>query len=111
MPSPIDPEVLDSWPLSAEMTLYRFDLDDTSDSLSSLPVGGYKVVLKSASADGAVIKLGAAAALPADKASAADVAVLLPGVYVPLYLRATTTLHAKMIATSATGTLYLIKVR
>jgi len=111
MPLPIEPDLLDSYPLTSETKLYRFDLTDADDNIASLPVGGYKVVLKSASTDGCVINMSATAAVPADEASAEHSAVLLPGVYVPLYLRAVTALHAKMIASAATGTLYLMKVR
>lgn len=106
----MDPLVLDSWPLTADMKLYRFDVTDTTDS-TTLPAGGYKAVLRSASTSGCVIRLGAAASHPSDKTSLADAAVLLPGVYVPIFLREETALHALMIASSATGTLYFVKVR
>lgn len=111
MANPIEPTVLDAWPLTSEAKLYRFDVTDSDDNIPSLPVGGYKIVLRSSSTDGCVIRFDAAASAPADKASLTGAAVLLPGVYVPLYIRETTTLHALMIASSATGTLWIEKVR
>jgi len=111
MSTPIEPTVLDAWPLTASTKVYRFDVTDADDNIPSLPVGGYKIVLRSSSTSGCVIRLGSAASHPSNKGSLAGAAVLLPGVYLPIQLREVTTLHALMIASSATGTLYIHEVR
>lgn len=110
MSLPIDPLALDVWPITSDAVFYRLDVTD-ADANISLPVGGYKIALRSSEPKGCTIKFGAAAALPADGANASSSAPILPGVYLPVFIRTATALHAIMNAASATGTLYIVKVR
>lgn len=107
----MDPIQLQNMPFNAASSSYRKDLTDTDTNLT-LPVGGYFVYLASVEQKGCSLKLGGAAAAPTDGGgAAAGVSVLPPGVPMTLEVRSAAALHGIMNAASATGTLYLTKVR
>lgn len=110
MALPIEPTILDAWPFSAESTTLLKDLTD-ADSSINLPVGGYQIVLVSSSTSGAQGCLGAAAVVPTSGAAAIAGFALLPGVTYTLFVRTAAALHGIMVASSATGTLRITKVR
>ena len=106
----MDPVQLQNWPFSASAACYRQDLTDADANLA-LPVGGYFVHLVSSELKGCTLKLGGAAAAPTSGGGAVDGMVLSPGVPMTLVVRTAAALHGIMNATSATGVLYLTKVR
>lgn len=106
----MDPTVLQNAPIRAGNTSYRLDLSD-ADADVALPVGGYYVYLDSTETKGATLLLDDTAVAPTDGDPAVDGAVLPPGIPWSLEVRAAGDLHAVMNATSATGVLYLTKVR
>lgn len=90
----------------ADTTVYRLDVSGVSASIS-LPPGGYACLMALASgADHALVRHGAAAALPANGASGAGYLVFAGGA-VSLRLSATTTVHA--ITDAGTARLYFVK--
>lgn len=107
----MDPIQLQNMPFNAASSSYRQDLTDASASLA-LPVGGYFVYLASVEQKGCTLKLGGTAAAPTSGGGAvAGACVLPPGVPMTLEVRTAASLHGIMNATSATGVLYLTKVR
>ena len=109
MSLPIQPEILDAWPFTAASVGYAKNLTDT-DANISLPVGGYEITLVSDSSAGAFGCLGATAAPPSTGAHANGF-FMLPGTTYSLFVQTAAALHGIMIASSATGTLYITKVR
>lgn len=90
----------------ADTTVYRLDVSGVSASISLPPGGYYAQLLGATGADHALIRHGAAAAIPASGASGAGY-VLPVGSAITFRLTATTTMHA--ITDAGTARLYLIK--
>jgi hypothetical protein len=110
MALPIEPTILDAWPFSAESTSLLKNLTDASSSID-LAVGGYQITLVASSTAGAQCCLGAAAVVPTNGAAAIAGFAMLPGVTYTLFVRTAAALHGIMVASSATGTLRITKVR
>lgn len=110
MSLPIEPQILDAWPFTAESSLYRKDLTDADGSID-LPVGGYQIVLVSDSSGGATCKLGGTASYPSSGSSLSGGFALMPSTTYTLFVRTAAALHGIMNASSATGTLLITKVR
>lgn len=107
----MDPTRLQHAPIRANNTSYRLNLTDASANLASMPVGGYLAYLDSTETKGCTLRVGAAAVAPTHGGGAVTGAIVPPGVPMSLELRAAADLHAIMNAASATGTLYLTRVR
>lgn len=91
----------------SDSTVYRLDVSGVSASIS-LPPGGYYVhLVGSTGADHALLRHGAAAAIPASGASGAGY-ILAVGSAITMRLTATTTMHA--ITDAGTARLYFVKV-
>lgn len=110
MSLPIEPQVLDSWPFTAESEVQLKNLTDASSSIA-LEVGGYQIMLESSSTSGCTAKLGGTAVQPTTGSAAIVGFHLAPGVTYTLFVRTAGNLHAIMNATSATGKLRITKVR
>lgn len=107
----MDPILLNNFYFGAGQTCYRMNITDADAELASLPVGGYFVYLDSSDTKGATLRLGAAAAAPTDGGGAAAGSVIPPGVPMTLLVREVAGLHGIMNFATATGTLYITKVR
>lgn len=107
----MDPAALANWPFTADAQTFRLNLTDADDGLA-LAVGGYVAHLVTTDLHGATLRLGAVAVPPVDDdAAGAEGMVLPPGVMFTMTVREAADLHAIMNTASATGTLYLTKVR
>ena len=107
----MDPSALADWPFTADAHAYRLNLTDADDGIA-LPVGGYFVQLVSSDLHGATLRLGAVAVPPTDDDATGVVGMVLPpGVMFTMTIRTATDLHGIMNTGSATGTLYMTKVR
>ncbi len=107
----MDPHALQDWPFTTQATCFRLNLTDADDGLA-LAVGGYFVHLVSTEPLGCTMRLGAVAVAPVDDDPAGATGMVLPpGVPFTMTVRTATDLHAIMNAGSATGTLFLTKVR
>lgn len=111
MPVP-DPILLNNYYYKASgQKTYRLNLTDADDDLT-LPKGQYFVYLVTTSAYGATLDYGSAAVAPTDDSTTAvDGQFLPPATFMPMVLSEETTIHGIMNEASATGALFLTKVR
>ena len=106
-----DPLPLNAMYFSPTAGSYLKDLTETSSSLT-LPKGQYFMYLASTSIQGASLKYGGAAVAPTDGGTVkAATSVLPPGAVCTVVLTAETVMHGIMNAASATGKLWITKVR
>lgn len=107
-----DPLTLNNYYLKdSGQTTYRLNLTDADDGLT-LPKGQYWVYLASASAEGCTLDYDSVAVPPTDDSTTAVPGQMLPpGAWTPMVLSAERTVHGIMNTASATGSLFLTKMR
>lgn len=100
-------------PYDGSCTVQRLTITDADDALTDLEAGCYDLLaeLDAASDDSLVmVRVGAATVVPASKAAAKTGTVFAPGAPVPHVLAGTAiALHARLLTTGATGTLWVIR--
>lgn len=111
MPSP-DPVYLNNMYFQTTGdTSYRLNLTDADDDLA-IPAGQYFIYLASTSIFGATLNYAAAAVPPTDDSTTAvNGQILPPGAIMTLHVPIAVVIHGIMNAASATGALFLTKVR
>lgn len=111
MPVP-DPILLNNMYFKASgQTTYRLNLTDANDDLT-LPKGQYFIYLVTTSAYGATLDYGSTAVPPTDDSTTQVPGQFLPpATMMPLVLSEETTVNAIMNEASATGALFMTKVR
>ena len=107
----MDATRLINWPFGSDSRTQRKNLTDASSSIAVEP-GGYFVMLSSTNADGCTLKLDGAAVVPTTGSAEIVGMQLPPGAIATLVVRhGETALHGIMNTGSATGTLWLTRVR